>query len=100
MSTVSGLRSHPIACIQGNYDDSVGNGLEDCQCGYTDPMDNHYAQISYDYTLSNTSTDHRAWLAGLPPQARIRIGTKDVLARKADADRIAELLAKGMGVES
>ncbi len=31
------LRETGIPVIQGNYDNSVGNGLADCQCGYTDP---------------------------------------------------------------
>src|SRR5437879_8242310 len=26
-----------VACIQGNYDNSIGNDRADCQCGYTDP---------------------------------------------------------------
>lgn len=60
-----------IRCIRGNYDDSIGRGLGDCQCGYTDPRDNHFARISYDYTLQNTSQEHRAWLRELPPSLRI-----------------------------
>ena len=27
------LLEHGVQCIQGNYDNSVGNGLADCQCG-------------------------------------------------------------------
>src|SRR5438034_814320 len=42
-------------CIQGNYDNSIGNDLADCQCGYIDPRDNHFARISYTYTLTHTS---------------------------------------------
>src|SRR5437588_1723721 len=47
------LVDHDVQCIQGNYDNSVGNDREDCQCGYTDPRDNHFARISYDYTLTH-----------------------------------------------
>ena len=43
-----------VQCLQGNYDHSIGNGLADCQCGYTDPRDNYFAQISYNYTLNDT----------------------------------------------
>ncbi|MBW3596603.1 MAG: metallophosphoesterase, partial [Planctomycetes bacterium] len=49
------LHQHGVQCVQGNYDDSIGNELDDCQCGYTDPRDNYFAQISYDYTLANRS---------------------------------------------
>src|SRR5579872_4836073 len=41
--------------IQGNYEESLSSGADDCHCGYTDPRDNEYAQISYDYTFSHTS---------------------------------------------
>ncbi len=68
---LSKLRDTGVTCIQGNYDDSIGNELSDCQCGYTDPRDNLYAQLSYDYTLSNTSREHRDWLRGLPGSADI-----------------------------
>src|SRR5438094_585970 len=65
------LRDHSVQCIQGNYDNSVGNGLTDCQCGYTDPRDNHFARLSYAYTLANTNRENRAWLRDLPPQLRV-----------------------------
>jgi hypothetical protein len=35
------IRNAGVNVIQGNYDDSVGNDLPDCQCGYTDPKDNY-----------------------------------------------------------
>src|SRR5438105_8781912 len=68
------LHEYQVLCIQGNYDHSIGNDLADCQCGYTDPRDNHFARISYAYTLENTSADHRAWMRGLPGQRRIELG--------------------------
>ena len=77
--TVELLRGGDICCIQGNYDHSIGNGLDDCQCGYTDPRDNHFAQISYDYTLENTSREHRAWLRQLPSEARLELAGRRIL---------------------
>jgi predicted phosphodiesterase len=68
------LRDHGVQCIQGNYDNSVGNGLADCQCGYTDPRDNHFARISYQYTFANTGPANRAWMKDLPVQRRLRLG--------------------------
>jgi len=67
------LREHRIQMVQGNYDDSVGNARPDCGCGYTDPRDNHYAQISYSYTVENTSSVHLPWLAALPPRGEVEI---------------------------
>ena len=41
----------------------------DCGCGYTDPRDNHFAQLMYDYTRAHTSPDFAAWMATLPGRA-------------------------------
>src|SRR5499433_1686378 len=60
------LRAEDIPTVQGNYDDSVGNEKPDCGCGYTDPRDNHYARISYAYTLEKTSSVYRPWPSALP----------------------------------
>lgn len=65
------IHEHNVVCIQGNYDDSIGNQLDDCQCGYTDPSDNYFAQISYDYTLANTSSENREFLRSLPKELRL-----------------------------
>src|SRR5439155_11723462 len=72
-------REHNVQCIQGNYDNSVGNGLADCQCGYTDPRDNHFARLSYAYTFANTSLANREWLRHLPAQLRIKVGRYELL---------------------
>lgn len=73
------LRDSGVLAIQGNYDESVGTGKADCGCGYTDPRDNRFAQISYEYTFTRTSPDNRAWLAALPRHRRLRLGPHRVL---------------------
>lgn len=67
------LRDYRIECVQGNYDNSIGNGLKDCQCGYTDPRDNWFAQISYNYTYGNTSIQNRHWMRALPSEIRFEV---------------------------
>lgn len=74
------LQESGIPVVRGNYDDSIARGLEDCQCGYTDPRDNHYARLSYQYTLQNTSESNRRWMATFPQEIRFRLGNFDVLA--------------------
>ncbi len=69
------LIDNNIPCIQGNYDNSLGNDLEDCQCGYTDPRDNYFARVSYQYTYRNTSPAYRTWLGTLPGQRRLQLGS-------------------------
>jgi predicted phosphodiesterase len=67
------LLDNDVVCIRGNYDHSIGYDLDDCQCGYTDPRDNHFAQISYEYTYENTSEPHRLWLRELPTELRFEV---------------------------
>jgi predicted phosphodiesterase len=86
------LRNHGVQCIQGNYDHSVGNGLPDCQCGYTDPRDNHFARLSYAYTLANTSAANREWLRELPPELRVQLGRYRLLLCHGSPRRINEFL--------
>jgi predicted phosphodiesterase len=86
------LREHNVQCIQGNYDNSVGNGLADCQCGYTDPRDNHFARISYAYTFANTSLANRAWLRDLPAQRRVQLGPYTLLLCHGSPRRTNEFL--------
>jgi predicted phosphodiesterase len=86
------LQKGGVACIRGNYDNSIGNNLADCQCGYTDPRDNYFARISYAYTLSHTSEPNRAWMRELPGQRRIRLGRYNVRMCHGSPRRMNEFL--------
>src|SRR5881398_650360 len=86
------LQENGVLCIQGNYDNSIGNGLADCQCGYTDPRDNHFARISYAYTFASTSLANRQWLRDLPTQRRIEFGRYSVLLCHGSPRRTNEFL--------
>ena len=86
------IRESGISVVQGNYDHSIGHGLNDCQCGYTDPRDNHFAQLSYDYTLAHTHDEHRAWMRTLPPQVRLEIDGVRVLLCHGSPRRTNEFL--------
>jgi Calcineurin-like phosphoesterase superfamily domain len=90
--TVERLRDAGVRCIQGNYEESLSSGAEDCHCGYTDPRDNHFAQISYDYTRANTAGEHRAWMGTLPGHVRLRVGGSRLLLCHGSPRRINEFL--------
>lgn len=81
-----------VECLQGNYDHSIGHRLDDCRCGYTDPRDNLFAQISYDYTDQNTGDTERAWLCTLPSQWRVEIDGVRVLLFHGSPRRVNEFL--------
>lgn len=86
------IREHGISVVQGNYDHSIGHALNDCQCGYTDPRDNYFAQLSYDYTLAHTHDEHRAWMRTLPPQVRLEIDGVRLLLCHGSPRRTNEFL--------
>jgi predicted phosphodiesterase len=86
------LLEHKIKLLQGNYDDSIGNERNDCQCGYTDPKDNHYAQISYDYTLANTSAEFRRYQKQLPREYRFKLGKYNVVCAHGSPRQTNEFL--------
>jgi predicted phosphodiesterase len=86
------LWENEVICMQGNYDHSIGNRLADCACGYTDPRDNYYAQISYDYTLAHTSDRYKDWLRDLPPGIRLELAGQRVLLAHGSPRRVNEFL--------
>ena len=86
------LQERGVVVMQGNYDHSIGHDLADCGCGYTDPRDNHYAQVSYDYTRARTSASWRPWLRELPPSLRATWGGRRVLMAHGSPRRVNEFL--------
>ena len=86
------LREYEVTTLKGNYDDSLARGLDDCQCGYTDPRDNYFARLSYRYTFSNTSAENRAWLGTLPEMIRLRVGGQNVLLCHGSPRKMNEFL--------
>ncbi len=86
------LDAHDVRCLQGNYDHSIGHGLDDCRCGYTDPRDNHYAALSYRYTFEKTSPANRRRLAALPAEVRIEMAGRSVLLCHGSPRRTNEFL--------
>lgn len=72
------LLDEGVECIAGNYDVAIGRGDTDCGCGYTDPRDNEFAQLMYDFTLAHTSREFAAWMTTLSTERRERIDGVDV----------------------
>ncbi len=86
------LQSRGVSVMQGNYDHSIGHALPDCGCGYTDPRDNHYARLSYDYTLQKTSLKWRPYLRALPSEIRESWAGRRVLMAHGSPRRVNEFL--------
>ncbi|HEY9421056.1 MAG TPA: metallophosphoesterase family protein [Thermoanaerobaculia bacterium] len=81
-----------VLAIQGNYEESLASGREDCNCGYTDPRDNHFAEISYRYTERNCSPGYKAWMGTLPRRRRVRVGDREMLLVHGSPRRVNEFL--------
>jgi hypothetical protein len=90
--TIERLRDGGVRCIQGNYEESLASAASDCHCGYTDPRDNHFAQISYDYTSAKTSGEHKSWMGTLPGHVRLEVGGSRLLLCHGSPRRINEFL--------
>ena len=86
------LIARGIRGIQGNYEESLSTRAEDCHCGYTDPRDNHFAQISYDYTFANTSDALKDWLGTLPREIRFTAEGRRFLLVHGSPRKINEFL--------
>ena len=86
------LQERGVIVMQGNYDHSIGHDLGDCGCGYTDPRDNHYAQLSYDYTRRHTAASWRPFLRALPPSLRATWGGQRVLMAHGSPRKVNEFL--------
>jgi predicted phosphodiesterase len=85
--------------IQGNYEESLSSRAEDCHCGYTDPRDNHYAQISYDYTFAKTSDSLKDWMGTLPREIRVDVDGVRFLLVHGSPRRINEFLWRSTSPE-
>ncbi|HEV8582323.1 MAG TPA: metallophosphoesterase family protein [Thermoanaerobaculia bacterium] len=86
------LNAGRVLTIQGNYEESLASGREDCNCGYTDPRDNHFAEISYGYTARNCSLEFKAWMGKLPKRRRVRLGDRELLFVHGSPRRVNEFL--------
>lgn len=86
------LEAGAVRSIQGNYEESLASGRDDCNCGYADPRDNHFAEISYRYTAERCSPEFRRWLASFPKRRRVRVGDRELLLVHGSPRRVNEFL--------
>jgi putative phosphoesterase len=68
------IQERGIATIYGNYDYAIARDLDDCGCAYITPHDRELGQQSVAWTLEHTDTTSKAFMAGLPFDARFQIG--------------------------
>ncbi|MEL7058734.1 MAG: metallophosphoesterase family protein [Acidobacteriota bacterium] len=81
-----------VRSIQGNYEESLSSGREDCNCGYADPRDNHFAAVSYRYTAERCSADFKTWMGSHPRRRRVHLGRRELLLIHGSPRRVNEFL--------
>jgi len=86
------LEKYRVRTIQGNYEESLSRRSRDCNCGYTDPRDNQFAQISFDYTAAKTSESSKDWMGTLPRELRLSFGGFQTLMAHGSPRKINEFL--------
>lgn len=86
------LEAGGVLAIQGNYEEALASGREDCNCGYADPRDNHFAALSYGYTARHTSADFKSWMGRLPHRRRVRVGGRELLLAHGSPRKVNEFL--------
>ena len=86
------LEQGAVRTIQGNYEQSLAGSADDCNCGYTDPRDNQFAELSYRYTAEHCSEAFRAWMGRLPRRRRVSVGSRELLLVHGSPRRVNEFL--------
>jgi predicted phosphodiesterase len=105
-AVVDEIRARGIAVVQGNCEQSLGAGREDCGCGFEagSACDLLSAQW-YRYTMSELTDDSCAWMRQLPPlidftwggrrwsaiHGGLRQNNRFLFASASDAELAAEL---------
>jgi len=89
-----------VLAIQGNYEESLSSGREDCNCGYTDPRDNHFARLSYTYTAERCTDGLKHWLGQMPPRRRVRVGDRELLLVHGSPRQVNEFLFRSMSPDA
>ena len=69
---VAALRDAGIIGVAGNYDSTVATSYKHCGCRSENAHQEELAHQGFTWTLANTSTEAKAWLAGLPFRLDIR----------------------------
>ena len=79
------LRERGVPSSRATTISRSATGLADCGCGYTDPRDNHFARISYDYTRAQHLDGLQRLAARAARRRRVRAGA----AARAAGPRLA-----------
>lgn len=79
-ATVDAVRSFGAVVIQGNCEESLAEGSQDCGCGYEEgSVCDLLSQRWFAYAQSRLDDEAIAWMRGLPGWARLRMAGRDLV---------------------
>lgn len=73
------LRDSVIPCLQGNYDEGVGEELMACGCDYPDEEAARIGALSLNWSIDVTTDENKEWLRSLPKTLAVQLGTHHLL---------------------
>lgn len=98
--TIEFIRSSGIACLQGNYDESVGEELLACGCDFADPRAAELGEISLNWTIDATTAENKAWLRSLPKEIHVDAGSHRLWLVHGSPRRSTEYLTPDFPAET
>lgn len=91
--TLDLIQQSGIQVIMGNCEESLSSGNEDCGCGFEEGSHCELLSVQwYDFAARKINQDHRTWMAALPRQVHVEIGTRTLLATHASYTSINEFI--------
>ncbi|MBC7362620.1 MAG: metallophosphoesterase family protein [Candidatus Aminicenantes bacterium] len=86
------VRDQHIPAIIGNYDQGIGNDLDDCGCAYRDEFSKALGKRSIAWTKEKVTPENKAYLRNLLERISFNAGGKKVLLVHGSPRRINEYL--------
>ena len=88
-ATVALIRDWGVAVVQGNVEEQLGAGAEDCACGFTPGSAcDALARQWYAHAEREITAGDRSWMAGLPRLVRFALAGRRMAALHGGASRI------------
>lgn len=88
-ATVDLVRRRGIAVVQGNCEESLGQGAEDCGCGFGEgTVCDRLSAAWYDYCAAALDGDAKRWMAGLPGAVAFELAGRRFVAVHGSVSQI------------
>jgi len=93
LATVQAIRESGIAVVQGNCEEQLGNGADECGCGFTPGMMCHaLSREWFVFATGELDEDSRAWMRGLPRRIWLRFAGRRLAAIHGGASQINDFI--------